>query len=279
MFKNCLEDAMDSLENTATTTVTGRYITPDIKVVQYLAPIDVARCNAELIAASIGTPDNAAIICNNINAIANPLSPPDSFTDSSWEEFKTSQEYRGYVRIPSFEFQVENGKIVNFTQPTSEFNYGYTRLPLPSGLVFEEAEPYTAESIHNLSSTLNDTADTLIVTQQLAQRIATARRIPGISLTGYDAPFVFLRLNQTIKADGSPITIDIERSIFPSVKVYLNNQLQAQQLQTNLAEFIISGGLAPQSSPGNFIPLPPGVGNFGPSGSDIHLSVSQQQIS
>lgn len=269
---------MDSLENTATTTVTSTYRTPDIKVVQYLAPIDVASCNTELIAASIGTPDSAAIICTNMNATANPLSPPDSFTDSSWEEFKTSKEYRGYIHIPSFEFQVENGKIANFTQPTSEFNYGYTRLPLPSGLVFDEAEPYTAENFNNLNSTLNDTADTLIVTQQLAQRIATAIRIPGISMTGYDAAFIFLRLNQTIKADTSPITIDIERSIFPSVSVYLNNQLQAQQLQTNLAEFIISGGLAPQSSPGNFTPLPPGVGNFGPSGSEIHLSVSQKQI-
>ncbi|HAX80792.1 MAG TPA: hypothetical protein DCY88_34380 [Cyanobacteria bacterium UBA11372] len=268
---------MDAIENTATM-LTGRYRTPDIKVVQYLAPIDVARCNADLIAASIGTPDSAAIVCTNINAIANPLSPPDSFTDSSWEEFKTSQEYRGYIHISSFEYQLENGKIVNFTQPTSEFNYGYTRLPLPSGLVFEEAEPYTGSAFNNLSSTLNDTADTLIVTEQRAQRIATARRIPGINLTGYDAPFVFLRLNQTIKADGSPIKIDIERSIFPSVRVYLNNQLQAQQLQTNLAEFIISGGLAPQSSPGNFIPLPVGVGNFGPSGLDINLSVSQQQV-
>lgn len=241
--------------------------TPDIKIVLYIERFSVLSCTQEL-SAAILNPINAAIACAVINASAN-IKPADSFTDSSWNTFKHGKDYRGLIHIPSIEVTCNNGLIVSYTTPANEFSYGYTNIPV---FGYEESEPYTASSFNGFSIATNSQNDTLVVQEQRAARLSIAARIGQATITTYDAPFIYVKLNGDFKFDGSSV-INIDRATFPTIRVYINNQLRASRPQANLANFIKSGGKVRNFGLGAFDISAPGEGNLAPAGEPIQLII------
>ena len=261
--------------DTPTQAASLRIQTPDIKVVQYIDDLPSSPLPSECIR---GVEDTigvlaASLICPALDVSQNP-EPPISFTEQSWEDFKASKEYRGYIQIPSFTVFSDGQNIVSYTQFEQESNPGFTPIIIgdlpppnifvPSPRIYGPAEAYpdNGSSISQLGS------NSLTVENFVATRLILEERLGQFLLTKYDAPFAYVRLEEVIPADGSPIEVTVRRSEFPSTKLYVNNELVAEEAQvSDLSNFFISGGT---------VLNPPGEGNFAPAGDTISTSVSPE---
>lgn len=259
--------SFNSIEIVKASTLSGVFRTPDIKIVQYIEAFSVLSCTQEL-SQTILDPINAAVACAFLNASANHK-PADSFTDSSWNAFKNSKDYRGFIHIPSVEVTFTNGSIVSYATPTTEFSYGYTNIPI---FGYEKSEPYTASAFNGFTVTTNSQNDTLIVQEQRAARLSRTLRVGQANITTYDAPFIYIKLNGDFKFDGSSV-INIDSAIFPTIRVYINNELRASRSQANLANFMKSGGKVSNFGLGAFDVSAPGEGNLAPAGEPIQLII------
>ncbi|MBW4598777.1 MAG: hypothetical protein KME29_03970 [Calothrix sp. FI2-JRJ7] len=259
--------SFNSVEIVKASTLSGVFRTPDIKIVQYIEAFSVLSCIQEL-SQTILEPFNAAIACAGLNASANHKSA-DSFTDSSWNAFKNSKDYRGFIHIPSIEVTFANGLIISYATPTNEFSYGYTNISI---FGYEESEPYTASAFNGFSITTNSQSDTLVVQEQRAARLSITLRVGQANITNYDAPFIYIKMNGDFKFDGSSV-INIHSATFPTIRVYINNELRASRPQANLADFMKSGGKVRNFGLGTFDVSAPGEGNLAPAGEPIQLII------
>lgn len=261
--------------DTSTQAVSLRIQTPDIKVVQYIDDLPSTPLPLECIRGVEDTIGGVAagLICTALDVSQNP-EPPTSFTEQSWEDFKASKEYRGYIQIPSFTVFSDGQNIVSYTQFEQESNPGFTPIILgdlpppnifvPDSRIYGPAEAYpdNGSSISQLGS------NSLTVENFVATRLIREERLGQFLLTGYDAPFAYARLEEVIPADGSPIEITVRRSEFPSTKLYIDNELVSQRDQvSDLSDFFISGGRGFN---------PSGEGNFAPAGDSISILASPE---
>ncbi len=104
----------------------------------------------------------------------------------------------------------------------------------------------------------------VIVTDKRAQRVATDDRKLQYRYLGFDAPFIYMNLIERIGCTdtGPVVNVVVKRTIFPTMALYINNQLvdiQRQKVgaQGDLARFIVEGGpwfngvgVGPLASPG-----------------------------
>lgn len=259
--------SFNSVEIVKASTLSGVFRTPDIKIVQYIEAFSVLSCTQEL-SQTILEPFNAVIACATLNASAN-YKPADSFTDSSWNAFKNSKDYRGFIHIPSVEVTFTNGLIVSYETPATEFSYGYTNIPI---FGYEESEPYTALAFNGFTVTTNSQNDTLVVQEQRAARLSITLRVGQANITNYDAPFIYIKINGDFKFDGSSV-INIDSAIFLTIRVYINNELRASRPQANLADFMKTGGKVRKFGLGAFDVSAPGEGNLAPAGEPIQLII------
>ncbi|OKH44463.1 hypothetical protein NIES2101_28260 [Calothrix sp. HK-06] len=260
--------SFNSAEIVKASTLSGVFRTPDIKIVQYIEDFSVLSCTQEL-SKTILDPINAAIACAALNASANHK-PADSFSDSSWNVFKNSKDYRGFSHIPSVEVNCNNGLIVSYAIPTIEFSYGYTNIAI---FGYEASEPYTASEFNGFNVTTNSQNDALVVQEQRAARLSRTARIGQATITAYDVPFIYIKLNGNFKFDGSSSVINIDSATFPTIRVYINNELRVSRPQANLANFIKSGGKVKNFGLGAFDLSAPGEGNWAPAGEPIQLII------
>lgn len=272
--------------------------TPDIKVVQYIKDLPSISLPTPNIPGGIDIPGGpipvecvsgvsdtlgvaALPICSALDISQNP-EPPTFFTEQSWEEFKASNEYRTYIQIPSFTVFSDGQNIVNYTQFNQEFNPGFT--PDVIGDVIDDATPYDLPRTYSPSDVYTGPyngsnisplgSSSLGVTNRGGARVSDAERVQQFEVadfvgTGYDAPFVYTEVEEVIPADGSPIRVTVNRSEFPTTRLYINNQLIVPEKAqvSDLSNFFVSGGT---------VLNPPGEGNFAPAGDSISVSVSPE---
>lgn len=242
--------------------------TPDIKVVNYINDFDIFECAINL----VDTVSTAgSLLCPLLNATKNPQ-PSASFTEESWEKFIDDKEYRGYIHVPSFSVFSDGENIISYTRPANKenklFSYGYTPSAIPGvDRTYSDAEVYnqTPYNGREFSPTGNVS---LNVTDRRASRVSTLERLGQYFSSGYDAPFVYAELEELIPANGSSIGITVNRSEFPTTRLYINNNLMDEEAQVaDLSDFFVSGGRIPNLD---------GQGNFAPIGSDINVLYSPE---
>ena len=208
--------------------------------------------------------------CGGLFTSANPPWPLPIFDARSWAAFKKSQEYRGYVHIPSVIFQVRNDRIVGRVQllGQSEDSYGFTKLaktPIDSGIK-DPADPYRPwlnspkNPFRRENFTIHQNATKIVLRSWMAARLGQRERELNYKWFGLDAPFIYLDVTETIRINGSQVTItlQIKHSAFPSTNLYVNDRLVwPPYTQANLADFMRHGG--------NILHAP-GVGPLAPAG-------------
>jgi hypothetical protein len=253
--------------------------TPDIKVTQHIRDIDLVTCIPDLLAdvpalreefinplLTTSATAKASAACVGLKASAN-IEPPPMFNAASWVNFKASKEYRGYIHIPPIQVTCDAGKVVNYTNPADEHDYGYSKIPGLSGPIFDSAEVYRDPASPNFNTYAFIEGlphfPVLSVLDQRASRLSTPERLAQFLVTSKDAPFIYLTIQLHINCLIGRIILDIERSVFPTTRLYINDKFVNEQVQANLGKFIAAGK--------NF-PTPSGQGPLAPSGARIHWS-------
>jgi hypothetical protein len=244
-------EASDATSSTGTLNINS----PDIKVTQHIRSFSLDYCAKEVgsIEDFLSSPSVVAA-CSALAASHN-TEPPNSFNSSSWQTFKNSREYRGYIHIPSIKVSCSKGRLTNYTISKDEYSYGYTKRPplgFDSGDVYKP--PYNTYTIGTSAK-----RDYLIVIDRRSSRIGDFERRAQYGLLGYDGPFIYTAVEEDIYCDGS-IRVLAYRPEFPTTRLYIDNQLNTEAPQTKLGDFIKSGGRNFHND---------GEGNFGPAGNTL----------
>jgi hypothetical protein len=229
---------------------------PDVKVVQYIdafGNVPGFDCPFDLTANLPTTAVTALAACTALDISANPK-PPPSTVPPFFSDLISSQEYRSLVHVPAVAINCDANGVTNtwmdqtLLRNTIGESAGYTpfRIPLQP-TVYHGADTYKG-TLSNLFYANNATLSTqagntgVVVTYLGSSRVANEERPPAFALLGYDAPFVYDVVRETINCDGTT-QVSVVATNFPTTNLYLNDKLVSYNGQTTrLAEFIKSGG-------------------------------------
>ncbi|CAG8705691.1 11656_t:CDS:1 [Gigaspora margarita] len=192
-----------------------------------------------------------------------------------FDKWTRSKEYRGYIHIPSFNVKCDaSGNLVtanprdpdyrNKENPTkspdqvddAERNpYGYTKIPLYARIKctneYEPADVYTEDltfiGFQSKPKSFNNRDTCLNILDFRTSRLSNCSRYAQQELTGTDAPFIFTNVNMKVCCNRQ-VSITIDRSVFPQTRLYIDGKMVGEQEQTDLGQFILSGGRQPDPS-------------------------------
>ncbi|CAG8598074.1 16200_t:CDS:2, partial [Racocetra fulgida] len=201
-------------------------------------------------------------ICGLLNLSAN-VDPPSNFSDMSntWGDFQiwtNNKEYRGYIHIPSFSVSCDTGGHIisaNPKDPDYSDQHNPTRNPdkvvnaIGNPYGFTKAWPlYQVGDIYIQDPTFNGIRWTkindntcLTIKDVRSSRLAHDERVVQYKLTGYDAPFIFAKVDMTVCCNRQ-VSVKVHRTVFPQTRLYINGVWKSVQAQTELGKFIKSGG-------------------------------------
>ena len=270
---------------------TVTYSTPDIKVIQWIKDDGdfTTECTSSLGATLQGqlnskiVESSAAITvaCIGLDSSSN-VDPPSSFaSDTDWDNWRNTKEYRGYTHVPSFTVTCNGDTLTSFTppsdpqfvdthNPTSDPNgvpsadqnrnpYGYTKVPLAGfDLADIYSPPYNGIQWSSDSSCVH-------VFDSRACRIANGDRQSQYTILPHtDAPFIFRQVQLEICCSSgcNAVQVRVSRSTFPTSALYINGDQVSQIYQTQLGEFIASAGYVDTQNDLS----PVGDGVFAPEG-------------
>lgn len=263
------------------------FTTPDIKVVQYIKDDGnfFNECKSSLDKTLHGQLISKLnykgkeyfiqVACFALDLSAN-VNPPDSFLlETDWNNWRDTQEYRGYTHIQAFDITCANGHLTSYNprdpdyldnnNPTSNPNivlnmnndpYGYTK-----GLgSFDSGDTYE-KPFNGIKWNPNVDNTCLEVIDRRASRISNLDRLIQFSiiLPHTDAPFVFRSVKSTFCCSGS-VSITVDHSTFPTIRLYTDGNLVKEVYQSDLGNFIASAGyissIADLSLPGQGVIAP-----------------------
>jgi len=241
-----------------------KFVTPDIKVIQYIHPLDAKQCARDLVAQLGVSKPSALAACGFLSVSANPLPPPRIPDDQTWTAFVNSKEYRGYIHIPPLTVNCSGGEVAAIDNipvggpglhglilPGFEHSLGYTP-PRPfEGLTdYSPAEPFVTDKAGTSVADLmnNDgvfevtrPGGNALITYMTASRIATVERVAAFPILGFDAPYIWTVTQLRVNCQGDE-SVSIANSEFPTTNLYINGQLVRFYRQTDLPQFIKDGG-------------------------------------
>ncbi len=186
---------------------------------------------------------------NGLAASANIGQDPQSlYSNDDWNDLTWRRDYRGYLKISNMTLRCQDGQTIpwddgSYFHPVMEQSSGYTLL-MPSE--WRQGFP------RNLDVTNNGSC--VDFHQAVSSRVATAERAGLWATLGLNAPFVYADANVHVCCDGR-VTVDIQRSVFPTMAVFNGGAPVTRVAQADLIGFMVSPGTPP--------PIPPfqGVGD------------------
>jgi len=240
--------------------------TPNIKVVVYIAPIDQSPClsdlhsNAQITAGALREQHGNKVLADNaldsfcyiLGDTSNDPAPAD-LTGSRWGDFRQSKEYRGYIWLGPMTVHCSGGRgTPDQADLNLELNPGWTKMQLGLGGAsirhYDPGEVYRPwiKSSYIAPHTIHDGSEVVVEARE-AQRIATSERITSYKYIGFDAPFIFVDLSETVSCTTGSVRILVKRSLFPTMNLYVNDHLaDTQQPKVgaggDLARFFVGGG-------------------------------------
>jgi hypothetical protein len=287
-----------------TTRCQTTFSTPDIKVIHCIKDDGdfTDECTTDLDATLRGQLDPQIVeslaeitaACIALDFSAN-VDPPTSFSsDVDWDNWRNTDEYRGYTHVPSFTVVCEGDTLTSFASPsdpqyvdtnnpTSNPNvvpsadqnrnpYGYTKVPVFAPNIYP---PQILKNTYDVGDIYtppyngiqwSSNSSCLEVFDSRASRIANSERVLQFTsvLPGTDAPFVFRQVQTEICcASGcTSVQVRVSRSTFPTSALYIDGVQTSQIYQTGLGAFIASAGSV--SAQANLSPV--GNGVFAPEG-------------
>lgn len=220
-------------------------VAPSYTVVRYVHNIAFLDCYGDLREAKIS---NASVLCAFLDNSANGY-PPSNLGGAALQRFIQGKDYRGYTNLPSYTVTCTNGQVTaeNTTPGSSPFSWslGYTRIKGPHGSLRELAEPYTSDNNYDRTSpTIALSADhsSVSISYDAASRIALGERVGNYGLSGYDAPFIWDNITETIGCDGTQLTT-VENTVFPTTDIYVDGaEVRYEKQSSDIASFIKEGG-------------------------------------
>jgi hypothetical protein len=199
------------------------------------------------------------------------VDPPTSFSsDTDWDNWRNTDEYRGYTHVPSFTVVCEGDTLTSFASPsdpqyvdtnnpTSNPNqvpsadqnrnpYGYTKVPvfapsiIPPQLLkntYDVGDIYTPP-YNGIQWSSNSSC--VEVLDSRASRIANSDRVEQYTtvLPGTDAPFIFRQVQTEICCSSTctSVQVRVSRSTFLTSALYIDGVQTSQIYQTGLGAFI-----------------------------------------
>jgi hypothetical protein len=250
---------------------------PDIKVVNYIAhDLTYSSCIAQLASLPPVSPPpppyGKESACWALSNSANRY-PPLFFEpyggvavgQGSWVQFQQSREYRGYIHLSPLRLACDpQGNAVAFSQTASdEYSYGFTKEPANFVFPFFFGDVWNATNFNGAS--ISSDAISVTATDQRASRLDEADRQKALLLLGYDAPFIYATVTNRVSCSTTPPTssVAVQRSIFPTTALYINDSVLSEAVQKDLEGFVQSGGTDYHL---------PGTGNFAPQGTGLKYS-------
>lgn len=223
---------------------TSRTVTvnaPDVKVTQHIRSLNFPNCEDNLGLFYLDA-SKATSVCLALQSTSNN-EPPTSFSNNqSWQNFKNTMEYRGYIYIPSIKISCSNGRITNYTTPRDEYSYGYTKRP--GG--YDLGDYYKPRS-HEYSIGTSRQNNYLVIRDWVASRVANSpplfERFSSYILTSFDAPFIYTDVEEDVYCNGN-IAVKVGRPIFPTTRLYINSKFQSEGVQQDdgISDLLKSGG-------------------------------------
>ncbi|MEW5848264.1 MAG: hypothetical protein AB2A00_05590 [Myxococcota bacterium] len=182
--------------------------------------------------------------------------PPARFSDEkSWRDYVAGKDYRGALHLGSFTAQCRAGQVVpraghaddgsyaSYTSVSSDHDLGYTRY-LVAGPVrlFGDGEAIPESNFRQgTTGGLTRGGQCLAVTERRAVRMSTLAQDSTFPLYGIDAPYIWIVATNEICCDGTR-TVTVNRSTFPTHRLYLDGELVDEREQADWGRFIVSGG-------------------------------------
>ncbi len=239
---------------------TRTLVAPDIKVTAHIRRFDVDTYMDEL--------DDHPAISHNffrriamrvalgfVNDSANP-EPTYVFNPQweSWEKFKASGEYRGYVHLSNHRITCTNGVLTTRSTPTVESSPGYT----PEGNGYTLGSSFNGSAAFPIGAvTQVNAANTCVkLIDRRASRMSDSLRSQHKLAFGFDAPFIWTVVSDELCCDGTN-KLRVESSAFPTHRVYVNEKLVQATAQSGWANFVAAGGKDSHAT---------GEGNLAPAG-------------
>ncbi len=174
---------------------------------------------------------------------ANP-SPPDDFGNGAFAQWTASKEYRGYVHIAPLRYTCNaGGQLTSWANPEVAMSDGFTKEATPVNVLgYSESDAYRGSATFTgVSVEPLDRGDCAIVHAAAASRVNDLARALQYTVLGVDAPFVVEHVYERICCDGS-VDVSVERTHFPTARLYVNDAKVDQKGQENLGGFMKSGG-------------------------------------
>jgi FG-GAP repeat len=267
-------------------TQAAAFVTPDIKVIQYIHPLDAKQCARDLVAQLGLNKLSALAACGFLSVSANPLPPPRFPDDQTWSAFVDSKEYRGFVHIPPLTVSCSGGEVAAIDNipvggpglhglilPGFEHSLGFTPgRPFEPYIDYAPAEPFVTDAGGSSVAALmnndgvfevNRPGGNALITYMTASRIATFEREAAFPIFGFDAPYIWTVTQLRVDCGGDE-SVSIANSEFPTTNLYINGRLVRFYRQADLPQFIKDGGRTLN---------PPGVGYLALNptcGTDVH---------
>jgi hypothetical protein len=191
--------------------------------------------------------------------------PQSLYSNAEWNDLKWRRDYRGYLKISNMTLRCQDGQTIpwddgSYFNPVMEQSPGYTLLV--------ESE-WKSGYPRNLDVTNNGSC--VDFHQVVSSRLGNAlgERFGLWVGLGLNAPFIYADANVRVCCDGS-VSVDIQRSIFPTMAVFNGGAPVTRVAQADLVGFMVSPGTPP--------PIPPfqgnGDGTFAPGGQGVSYVAS-----
>lgn len=245
---------------TGTTTTPPPIISDSYASVEYIEGFSVSGCTSDLLqhgiygskaflAASGGNITAAAtLLCRALRSSANSA-PPSSLDAQTVGTFEASQEYRGFMMVPSYQLNCSaSGEVLSVALAGNSPFYaslGFTRDPLLLGALYQSGESYNPQDPTfdtGVPTIVTDPDGAVTISYRWASRIATLERKAQYYISGYDAPYVWLTFDEKIGCNGQQVA-RFNFTDFPATDLYINGSEVSHDAETNnFAKFIKQGG-------------------------------------
>ncbi|CAG8765441.1 52_t:CDS:2, partial [Cetraspora pellucida] len=230
--------------------------TPDVLTVSYIKdqPNFSMYCDKQLKDIGISLVSRTTA-CKVLKDSANN-DPPTSFSNMNsiggdFDKWARSKEYRGYIHIPSFNVKCDaSGNLVTANPRDPDYRNKENPTKSPDQVDDAERNPYGYTKIpwYARSKCPNEYEPADVYTEDLTtSRLSNCSRYAQQELTGTDAPFIFTNINMKVCCNRQ-VSITIDRSVFPQTRLYIDGKMVGEQEQTDLGQFISSGGRQPDPS-------------------------------
>jgi hypothetical protein len=211
---------------------------PDVKATMHIRDFRPADFCGELETVGIHCWNPAVVAALDALRVSANTEPPNSFDANSWPAWVASKEYRGYQHINRFTLTCSYGRIVAPPSITGESSTGYTKLPWgynPSDVYQGPAFP------QGFTYDIDPTNTCVTVHERRASRLSHNERWAAYTALGYDAPFIWSDLEETVCCNGV-VQVQDRHATFPTYRLYINDGLVDEEQQHDLAQFLASGG-------------------------------------